>query len=75
MFQIFNSKFKSIATKKNTRKGQRVDILEAILFKRLLEFDKPALGISNDLQLFNLLLGGTLYQDILNSTKSKNNIY
>lgn len=40
------------------------DIMEAILFKQVAELDKPALGICRGLQLFNVLLGGTLYQDI-----------
>ncbi|CAM4392730.1 gamma-glutamyl-gamma-aminobutyrate hydrolase family protein [Paenibacillus alkaliterrae] len=40
------------------------DIMESILFKQVTELDKPALGICRGLQLFNALLGGTLYQDI-----------
>ncbi|MDQ0256323.1 putative glutamine amidotransferase [Evansella vedderi] len=40
------------------------DIMEAILFSKVVELDKPALGICRGLQLFNVLLGGTLYQDI-----------
>lgn len=40
------------------------DIMEKILFERILELDKPAFGICRGLQLFNVLLGGTLYQDI-----------
>lgn len=40
------------------------DRMEAILFERALELDKPAFGICRGLQLFNVLLGGTLYQDL-----------
>ncbi len=40
------------------------DVMESILFRRVLELDKPAFGICRGLQLFNVLLGGTLYQDI-----------
>lgn len=40
------------------------DVMEKILFQRVLELDKPAFGICRGLQLFNVLLGGTLYQDI-----------
>ncbi|MCP1144397.1 gamma-glutamyl-gamma-aminobutyrate hydrolase family protein [Lysinibacillus endophyticus] len=40
------------------------DMMETILFKRVLELDKPAFGICRGLQVFNVLLGGTLYQDI-----------
>lgn len=40
------------------------DVMEAALFKHVVELDKPALGICRGLQLFNVMLGGTLYQDI-----------
>ncbi|OLO26633.1 amidotransferase [Alkalihalophilus pseudofirmus] len=40
------------------------DVMEAKLFKQVTAMDKPALGICRGLQLFNVLLGGTLYQDI-----------
>ncbi|OLS33820.1 gamma-glutamyl-gamma-aminobutyrate hydrolase family protein [Bacillus sp. MRMR6] len=40
------------------------DLMEAALFKHVTELDKPAFGICRGLQLFNVLLGGTLYQDI-----------
>jgi len=40
------------------------DRMEELLFRRVLELDKPALGVCRGLQLFNALLGGTLYQDI-----------
>lgn len=40
------------------------DCMEEVLFKRVVELDKPVLGICRGLQLFNVLLGGTLYQDI-----------
>jgi len=40
------------------------DRMETVLFKQVVELDKPTLGICRGLQLFNALLGGTLYQDI-----------
>jgi putative glutamine amidotransferase len=39
--------------------------MEGALFSiAVLEQDKPALGICRGIQLFNVLLGGTLYQDL-----------
>jgi putative glutamine amidotransferase len=41
------------------------DAMEQALFSlAVLEQNKPALGICRGIQLFNVLLGGTLYQDI-----------
>jgi putative glutamine amidotransferase len=40
------------------------DAMESILFDEALGLDKSALGICRGIQLFNALLGGTLYQDI-----------
>ena len=41
------------------------DSMEKILFSiAVLESNKPALGICRGIQIFNVLLGGTLYQDI-----------
>lgn len=40
------------------------DRLEAALFRRAFDEDKPVLGICRGLQLLNVLLGGTLYQDL-----------
>jgi putative glutamine amidotransferase len=41
------------------------DIMESILFEEaVLALDKSALGICRGIQLFNVLLGGALYQDI-----------
>lgn len=40
------------------------DFMETVLFNYAVELDKPSLGICRGLQLFNVLLGGTLYQDI-----------
>lgn len=40
------------------------DLMEELLFKQVIELNKPTFGICRGLQLFNALLGGTLYQDI-----------
>lgn len=41
------------------------DIMEEFIFSRaVLEMDKPAFGICRGIQLFNVLLGGSLYQDL-----------
>lgn len=40
------------------------DIMEQMLFQHVLDKDKPAFGICRGLQLFNALLGGSLYQDL-----------
>ncbi|MGF9696225.1 gamma-glutamyl-gamma-aminobutyrate hydrolase family protein [Paenibacillus sp. MABNR03] len=40
------------------------DRMESLLFQKVIELDKPALGICRGLQLFNVMLGGSLYQDI-----------
>lgn len=50
------------------------DIMESHLFKKVVELDKPAFGICRGLQLFNVLLGGTLYQDIPTQLDVKNTV-
>ncbi|MDF9839409.1 MULTISPECIES: gamma-glutamyl-gamma-aminobutyrate hydrolase family protein [unclassified Paenibacillus] len=40
------------------------DGMEKLLFDRAAELDKPAFGICRGLQLFNVISGGSLYQDI-----------
>lgn len=50
------------------------DMMEQALFKRVLELDKPAFGICRGLQLFNVLLGGTLYQDMIVQMESNTKI-
>lgn len=40
------------------------DTMEALLFQRVLELDKPILGICRGIQLINALMGGSLYQDL-----------
>ncbi|MFA9422286.1 MAG: gamma-glutamyl-gamma-aminobutyrate hydrolase family protein [Sedimentibacter sp.] len=50
------------------------DLMEESLFKLVLELDKPAFGICRGIQLFNVLLGGTLYQDINIQMKSSTRI-
>lgn len=46
------------------------DVLEMALFEHVLSRDKPALGICRGLQLFNVALGGTLYQDLPTGRKT-----
>lgn len=41
-----------------------LDEMSRILFANILDLDKPVLGICRGLQLLNVLLGGTLYQDL-----------
>ncbi|MGG4141759.1 gamma-glutamyl-gamma-aminobutyrate hydrolase family protein [Paenibacillus algorifonticola] len=53
---------------------QERDVMESTLFKQVIDLDKPAFGICRGLQLFNALLGGTLYQDIPAQFKSESSI-
>ena len=48
------------------------DVFEASLFKIVLHLNKPILGIGRGLQLFNVLLGGTLYQELSDAAASIN---
>lgn len=43
---------------------ERRDVLETAVLRRALDQDKPVLGICRGIQLFNAVLGGTLYQDL-----------
>lgn len=47
------------------------DEMERYLFTKAIENDKPVLGICRGIQLFNALLGGTLYQDLPTEHPSK----
>ncbi|BCG59431.1 gamma-glutamyl-gamma-aminobutyrate hydrolase family protein [Paenibacillus sp. URB8-2] len=47
------------------------DDMETTLFKHVVDLDKPAFGICRGIQLFNALLGGTLYQDIPTQLRSE----
>jgi len=47
------------------------DDTERLLFLETLRLDMPALGICRGIQLFNVLLGGSLYQDIPLQTRGK----
>ena len=40
------------------------DVMESIVLRKAMEKDKPVLGICRGIQLINVVLGGTLYQDI-----------
>lgn len=46
------------------------DEMERYLILRLLSVDKPMLGICRGLQMMNVVLGGTLYQDIPTQIKT-----
>ncbi|MBY9078639.1 gamma-glutamyl-gamma-aminobutyrate hydrolase family protein [Paenibacillus sp. HN-1] len=50
------------------------DEMERQLFADILELDKPAFGICRGLQLFNVLLGGTLYQDLPSQRRTETEI-
>lgn len=47
------------------------DELETQLFKEILKVNKPVLGICRGLQLINVVLGGTLFQDVNIQNKRK----
>lgn len=47
------------------------DRMEEILFRLALEQNKPILGICRGIQLINVILGGTLYQDLPTEYLSK----
>jgi putative glutamine amidotransferase len=50
------------------------DSMEQRLFQfAVIEQNKPAFGICRGIQLFNALLGGTLYQDLPSQVKSETN--
>ena len=40
------------------------DKLEMVVLKKVIEKDKPILGICRGLQIINVVMGGTLYQDL-----------
>lgn len=40
------------------------DEMESLLFAEIMRLDKPCFGICRGIQIFNVLLGGTLYQDL-----------
>lgn len=47
--------------------GQRCrerDDMEGVLFRLVYEMDKPLLGICRGIQFMNVIMGGTLYQDL-----------
>lgn len=50
------------------------DFSEEKIFKTALKYDKPVLGICRGAQLINVLLGGSLYQDLPSMFKGKTNI-
>ena len=49
------------------------DKMELLLLKKAMDADKPILGICRGIQLINVALGGTLYQDLPTQHKSKIN--
>jgi putative glutamine amidotransferase len=44
--------------------SEKRDFLEHFMLKRLLQLNKPVFGICRGFQLMNVVLGGTLYQDL-----------
>ncbi|GAB1154881.1 gamma-glutamyl-gamma-aminobutyrate hydrolase family protein [Paenibacillus illinoisensis] len=50
------------------------DMMESLLFQKVIELDKPAFGICRGLQLFNVILGGSLYQDIPTQLQISNTV-
>ncbi|MDU2240868.1 MAG: gamma-glutamyl-gamma-aminobutyrate hydrolase family protein, partial [Paenibacillus sp.] len=44
------------------------DSLEKRLFEKTLQYEKPVLGICRGFQFMNVMLGGSLYQDIKSQT-------
>lgn len=55
------------AAKRISMCGQRCrerDAMEAVLFRLVYEADKPILGICRGIQSINVIMGGTLYQDL-----------
>ncbi|MDO7908656.1 gamma-glutamyl-gamma-aminobutyrate hydrolase family protein [Paenibacillus sp. JX-17] len=53
--------------------GER-DLMEKLLFERVREVGLPVFGICRGLQLFNALLGGTLYQDLPSQRYSEHKV-
>mgnify|MGYP000928878003 CR=1 FL=1 len=48
------------------------DVLELALIKEVFRLKKPILGICRGMQVLNVALGGTLYQDVYSQIKDKN---
>lgn len=46
------------------------DTMEQYIFNKAMEYDMPVLGICRGIQLFNVMLGGTLYQDLFTQRNS-----
>lgn len=40
------------------------DVMEEYFIKKMIEYDKPVLGICRGIQILNVVLGGTLYADL-----------
>ncbi|HOV25525.1 MAG TPA: gamma-glutamyl-gamma-aminobutyrate hydrolase family protein [Pseudobacteroides sp.] len=47
------------------------DIMEIYIIKRAIELNKPLFGICRGIQIMNVAMGGTLYQDIHSQIKDK----
>jgi putative glutamine amidotransferase len=48
------------------------DILEIYIIRRSIELNKPLLGICRGIQIMNVAMGGTLYQDIHSQIRDRN---
>ncbi len=57
---VYGEKAESVCGKPCDERDQ----MEKLLFAEILGLDKPVFGICRGIQLFNTLLGGTLYQDL-----------
>ena len=47
------------------------DKLELVVLKKAMEKDKPILGVCRGLQIINVIMGGTLYQDLPSEHKTE----
>ncbi len=68
--KLYNEKRKSYCGKTNSKR----DELETFIFKKAYKDNKPLLGICRGIQLINVLMEGTLYQDINSEIKTDKKI-
>lgn len=51
------------------------DAFEAAIFPKILNIEKPIMGICRGIQVLNVFMGGTLYQDISGHNQSPTPVY